>query len=178
MGFGRGNGPGRGGYAHRQLIAPIYVGIPIYGGYGYGYGDAYGADYGDAPADAPPAQTAPSVIINQNFVPDRANPMVRDVPETPDSSDQDGVSFQAPGPPPGEPSSTDSAALSDDPTIYLIAFRDHSIVAALAYWMEGSTLKYVNMDHTINQATLELVDRDLSHLLNQQRNVDFRLPAR
>jgi len=180
MGYGRGNGAGRGEYGRRQLIAPIYVGVPIYGGYGYGYGDAYGSDYSDAPADAPPVQTSPSVIINQNFVPERANPMVRDVPETPESSDQNGASFQAPGPPPGEPESTDAAAppSSDDPIIYLIAFRDRSIVAALAYWMEGNTLKYVNMDHTINQASLELVDRDLSRILNQQRSVEFRLPAR
>jgi hypothetical protein len=34
------------------------------------------------------------------------------------------------------------------------------------------------MDHGLNQATLDLVDRDMSRLLNQQRNVDFRLPAR
>jgi len=33
------------------------------------------------------------------------------------------------------------------------------------------------MDHGINQATLDLVDRDLSYRLNQERNVDFRLPS-
>ena len=174
----RGMGYGRGGYAHRQLIAPIYVGVPIYGG--YGYADAYGPDYGgDVPSDAPPMQAAPSVIINQNFVPERANPMVREVPEMPDS-DQQGSSFQAPGPPPGEPAPSDNAApaASDDPIIYLIAFRDHSIVPALAYWVEGHTVKYVNMDHSLNQASLELIDRDMSMLLNKQRKVEFRLPAR
>ncbi|MGA2184033.1 MAG: hypothetical protein ABSH47_13470 [Bryobacteraceae bacterium] len=168
MGYGRGNNGGGhgGGYARRGLVAPIYVAVPVYGGYGYG------PDYVDAP---PPVQAAPTVIINQNFVPDHANPVVREVPDTPDSSGQDAVgSFQAPGPPPVEPSPSDA----DQPTIYLIAFRDHSIVPALAYWTEGGMLKYVNMDHGLNQATLDLVDRDMSRLLNQQRNVEFRLPAR
>jgi hypothetical protein len=145
-------------------VAPVYVAVPVYGGYGYGYAPDYVDDSGGQPA---PAQSAPTVIINQNFVPDRANPVVRDVPETPDSE-----SYQAPGPPAVEPTP------SDEPTIYLIAFRDHSIVPALAYWTEGNLLKYVNMDHGLNQATLDLVDRDMSRLLNQQRNVEFRLPAR
>jgi hypothetical protein len=175
IGHGRGNGGGYGGgyggYARRTVVAPIYVAVPGYGGYGYGYGP----DYGDGSTDAPPVQTAPTVIINQNYVPDHANPVVREVPDTPDSG-----SFQAPGPPPAEPSSSDADAPSesDQPTIYLIAFRDHSIVPALAYWTEGNMLKYVNMDHGLNQATLDLVDRDMSRLLNQQRNVEFRLPAR
>jgi hypothetical protein len=168
---GRGNG-GYGGYARRVLVAPIYVAVPVYGGYGYGYGPGYV----DGPPDAPPpAQTAPTVIINQNFVPDRANPTVQEVPDTPDVG-----AFQAPGPPPVEPppSDADAPPPSDQPAIYLIAFRDHSIVPALAYWTEGNMLMYVNMDHGLNQATLELVDRDMSRLLNQQRNVEFRLPAR
>jgi hypothetical protein len=174
-GYGRGNGAGRGGYSRRGLVAPIYVAVPAYGGYGYS------ADYADGSASVPPpVQSTPTVIINQNFVPDHGNPVVREVPDTPDSSGQgEPGSYQAPGPPPVEPSTSDAAApQSDQPTIYLIAFRDHSIVPALAWWTEGTVLKYVNLDHGINQATLDLVDRDLSHLLNQQRNVDFRLPAR
>jgi hypothetical protein len=174
VGQGMTHGRGNGGYPRRVVVAPIYVAVPVYGGYGYGYG--YGSGYVDGPSDAPPpVQPAPTVIINQNFVPDRANPVVQDVPETPDSG-----AFQAPGPPPVEPppSDADAASASGQPTIYLIAFRDHSIVPALAYWTEGSMLKYVNMDHGLNQATLDLVDRDMSRLLNQQRNVEFRLPAR
>ena len=38
------------------------------------------------------------------------------------------------------------AAASDQPTIYLIALRDHTIVQALGYWMEGSTLHYVSAE--------------------------------
>ena len=71
---------------------------------------------------------------------------------------------------------TQRTAASDQPTIYLIALRDHTIVQALGYWMEGSTLHYVSDEHTLNQLSIDLVDRDLSQRLNDERNVDFRLP--
>lgn len=176
-GHSHGNGGYSGGYARRTVIAPVYVAVPLYGGYGSGY--AYGSDYTDtAPDQAVADQSAPSVIINQNFVPDHASPVVRDVPET-DSAGQGGVeSFQAPGPPPVEPSGMAEAPSPDQPIIYLIALHDHSIMPALAYWTEGNMLKYVNMDHGINQVSLDLVDRDMSRLLNEQRNVEFRLPGR
>ena len=166
------------GYGQHVVVAPIYVGVPVYGGYGYGWGpDSTSAAPDTAP---PPAPDNPSVIINQDFVPDHASPVVRDYPSAPES-DQGGMqSYTAPGPPPGEPEPTEAPlSVPDDeqPTIYLIAFRDHTIVPAYAYWTEGRTLKYVNMDHGINQATLDLVDRDLSCRLNQERNVDFRLPS-
>jgi hypothetical protein len=164
------------------VVAPIYVGIPIYGGYGYGWGP----DSTSAGPDAasPPASDNPSVIINQDFVPDHASPVVRDYPSAPEPGQSGMQSYTAPGPPPGEPAPDQAPAetplsVPDDeqPTIYLIAFRDHTIMPAFAYWIEGHTLKYVNMDHGINQATLDLVDRDLSYRLNQERNVDFRLPS-
>ena len=71
---------------------------------------------------------------------------------------------------------TQRAAANDQPTIYLIALRDHTIVQALGYWMEGSTLHYVSAEHTLNQLSIDLVDRDLSQRLNDERGLDFRLP--
>jgi hypothetical protein len=65
----------------------------------------------------------------------------------------------------------------DQATIYLIAFKDHSIVQALGYWMEGATLHYVSVEHTLNQASINLIDRDLSQRLNDERGLEFRLPA-
>jgi len=70
------------------------------------------------------------------------------------------------------------AASDDQPTIYLIAFKDHSIVPALGYWMEGATLHYVSVEHALNQASIELIDRDLSQRLNDERAVEFKLPSR
>jgi hypothetical protein len=44
----------------------------------------------------------------------------------------------------------------DQPTLYLIAFTDHTIVTALGYWMEGGALHYVSAEHSLNQASLDL----------------------
>ena len=65
--------------------------------------------------------------------------------------------------------------MSENPT-YLIAFTDHTIYAAVAYWLEGNTLHYVTNQNTHNQVSLDLVDRELSNRLNRERSVDFRLP--
>jgi hypothetical protein len=75
-------------------------------------------------------------------------------------------------PPPSQTNSTYG------PTLYLIAFQDNSIRAALAYWTEGSTLRYVTLDHEQKQAPLASVDRALSERLNGERHVLFRLPSR
>jgi hypothetical protein len=61
--------------------------------------------------------------------------------------------------------------------IFLIALKDHSIHAAAAYWVEGSTLHYITLDHEHKQAALTLVDRDLCIRLNRDRRVVFALPA-
>jgi hypothetical protein len=60
--------------------------------------------------------------------------------------------------------------------VYLIAFKDHTIVQALGFWMEGSTLHYVNNEHSLNQISADLIDRELSQRLNDERGVEFRLP--
>jgi hypothetical protein len=166
--------PGRVGGYHSYRSAgtgAVLVPYPIY----YGYAPDYLYDQ-DAEVPAPVSSqgpSAPSVVINQNFISDHASPLVRTYGDTPDASMR---MYQAPGPPAVE--GQHSAAQNDEqPTIYLIAFRDHTIVPALAYWTEGNTLKYVNVDHSLNQATLDLIDRDMSSTLNQQRNVEFKLPA-
>ena len=63
------------------------------------------------------------------------------------------------------------------PTIYRIAFRSHTVVPALGWWIEGDTLMYVNLDHSINQASMQLIDPELSTKLNANNSVDFTLPA-
>ena len=67
-------------------------------------------------------------------------------------------------------------APSEENPTYLIAFKDHTIYAALAYWVEGDTLHYVTNQNTHNQVSLDLIDRDLSMRFNRERNVDFHLP--
>ena len=60
--------------------------------------------------------------------------------------------------------------------LFLVAFKDGTIRAVLAYWVDGTTLRYVSMDHEQKQAPLSSVDRDLSERLNSERNVTFSLP--
>jgi hypothetical protein len=61
-------------------------------------------------------------------------------------------------------------------TIYLIAFRDHRIQAALAYWVEGDTLYYVTREHEQKHVPLDSIDRAFSEQINRDRRVEFRLP--
>ena len=133
----------------------------------------YGAypDYGYADNGYPPGGYAtdpaggPQVIINQNFAPERANPVMRDY-----SGDSSGVQvYDAPGREPLE-SSTDQGA-----DYYLIAFKDHSIYSAFAYWVQGDTLHYVTPQRVHNQVSLALVDRELTEKLNRGR-MQVKLP--
>ncbi len=62
------------------------------------------------------------------------------------------------------------------PVTYLIAFRDHNIMAAMTYWVDGGTLHYLDTDHREKRAPLSSVDRDMSTELNHERHVPFDLP--
>jgi len=186
-GYSRGfANPGRA--SHPQHGSTAIVPYPVYYGGYYGagyYGDpsasapanGYGPAYGDDGSQSGPG--LPSVVINQNFVPPQANPQVRDYTGDQAQQQQQDSSglklYQAPPSHPYADAAAQRTASSDQPTIYLIALRDHTIVQALGYWMEGSTLHYVSAEHTLNQLSIDLVDRDLSQRLNDERGLDFRL---
>jgi hypothetical protein len=68
-----------------------------------------------------------------------------------------------------------SASASGGSPIYLIAFKDRSIRAANAYWVEGNILHYVTIDHQQREASLDNIDRALSEQLNRERRVAFSL---
>jgi hypothetical protein len=180
---GRGPGGGRGfggpGVVehpqHRRSSVVLY---PVFYTGGLGYDPAY---YGDQTQPASDPNGTPSVVINQNFVPQQGNPVVREYnndapPEQPSAMRL----YQNPSHPYDDSNNTPSArrAPDDEPTLYLIAFRDHSIIQALGYWMEGGALHYVSVEHTLNQVSMDLIDRDLSQRLNDERGVQFKLPAR
>jgi hypothetical protein len=154
-------------------------------GYGYGYGAypfaVYGGDYGDYygygaysdsgyPANgygyATDPGTGPQVIINQNFVPDHATPVMRDY-----SGESSNVqAYDAPG------RETADSSTDDGSNYYLIAFKDHSIYSAFAYWVDGDTLHYVTPQRVHNQVSLALVDRELTERLNRGRSMQVKLP--
>jgi hypothetical protein len=177
--------------AHPSHGRGTIVAVPVIVGGGY-YGYGYGYDQGQPPyqgsPDQPPivnSNSAPSVVVNQNFIPDRANPMVRDYGDNTAEAQQGSAGMRMYQAPPSHPYADQAdqgapmrrtATNDDQPTIYLIALRDHNIVQALGYWMEGATLHYVNAEHSLNQVSLDLVDRDLSSRLNDERGVEFKLP--
>jgi hypothetical protein len=166
-GTGLGIGPRTGGgqFRHRSssvIYVPYAVG-GFYGGYYYG-------DQGmQQPAYPQQQYMGPQVVINQNFAPDVARPIVREY--IPDANG--GIRVYGP-----QSQVETQAPVSEESPTFLIAFKDHTIYAALAYWVEGDTLHYVTNQNTHNQVSLDLVDRELSDRLNRERQVDFRLPPR
>jgi hypothetical protein len=171
---------------HPQHQRAVIVPYPVFYGGGYGYGYDPSAAYAPGYADqAPPvinSGAAPSVVINQNFIPQAVNPQVRDYGSSDAPPDQQSGMrlYQNSSHPyadaPANTVSRQQLSANDQPTIYLIAFKDHSIVQALGYWMEGATLHYVSVEHSLNQASIDLIDRDLSQRLNDERGLEFRLP--
>ena len=155
-GFNRSRGQAGVPYAY-----PVFI-----GGYGdYGSYQPYQQDP-NVTVIAPP-QPAPQVIINQNFLPDRAAPVLREYSE--DSSGGVHI-YEAPSRQQVE------TAAEDNTNYYLLAFKDHSIYSAFAYWVEGDTLHYVTPLRVHNQASLSLVDRELTDRLNRGRNMPVKLP--
>jgi hypothetical protein len=135
---------------------------PIFGGYNPG------PQY-NQPDSAEPAPAPPTVVINQNFQTDSVRPQFRDYSNVP--LPQPGAAA-APS-----PSQSPGALADDQPTIFLIAMRDHSIRPVIAYWVQGDALHYVSVEGVLDQVGLALVDRDFSKQLNAERNVPFALPA-
>ena len=123
------------------------------------------------------------MVINQNFVPPQAQSSGARIHGRPAAQQQPDQSsglklYQAPPSHPyADAAAAQRASAGDKPTIYLIALRDHTIVQALGYWMEGSTLHYVSAEHTLNQLSIDLVDRDLSQRLNDERGAGFPAAA-
>jgi hypothetical protein len=148
---------------------PIYVGGYGYGyGSGYGYGTGYGNGYDPSQGGQqqpnvtvvyPPAQ--PPVVINQYL---GAAP-----PDQGQGSDTASNMrlYQAP--------SNVADASAPEASYYLIAFKDHTIYSAVAYYVEGDTLHYFTEGNVHNQVSISLVDRQLTEQLNHERNVDVRL---
>lgn len=175
---------GGGLYGRRSRTTVVPYAVPVMvGGYGY-YPGPQEPNLTIVQSPPPAAPAAPQVVINQYYASDTAQPVMREYPEgsLPEARSGKPSIYRAPGPPVVEESETaeqtkTAPRSADKATIYLIAFKDHSVYPALAYWVEGDTVHYISMQHTHNQASLDLIDRELSSQLNSERNVEFRLPA-
>jgi hypothetical protein len=133
---------------------PGVIAYPVFIGGGY-YAAPVASDYGYA-------NPAPVAVVNQDYQTDSVNPSIIDFTNVPQA----------------EPAAnTDENGLKDDqPTIFLIALTDHTVVAAIAYWADGDTLNWVSRDAKQNHMSLSLVDREFSKQLNDERHVEFKLP--
>lgn len=161
----------------RSVVVPYAV--PVYvGGYdGYGY----------APQEpnvtlVMPQQPSPSVIINQNFIPEAAARLsIRDYSkESLPESQSSGIStYTAPTRPTPEPETAepraDTLRKPQEASLILIAYQDGSIHQAVGYSIEGDTLSYVTPKGGVNRASLNLVDTELTEKLNRERGIDVRL---
>lgn len=145
----------------RPYTGSIYA-MPVYVGGGYGY---YGGNYYDSPyppdaAAGAPAPQPPNVIV--------IYPQTQPQPSAYASEPPQAGLTQ-----PYEESATPAAG---EPAHYLIAFKDHTIYSAVAYWVDGDTLHYFTTGNTHNQVSLSLVDRDLTERLNREAGTDLHLP--
>jgi hypothetical protein len=153
--------PGAGGSATVITYGyPVPYAYPVYVG---GYLDNDGPA---APApQQPPTSTTiypsqPAPVTSNDIGSDNA----QDDPTTPTAA-------VAERQPVEEPAST------SEPSHYLIAFKDHTVYSAVAYWVDGDTLHYFTPGNTHNQVSLSLVDRGLTERLNKESGLDMKLPS-
>ncbi len=119
---------------HPQHGRTVVVPYPVfYGGYS-GYGSGYDPSAGYPPDQVGPnySNGTPSVVINQNYIPPQANPSVQNYGPADGAAEPTMRLYQAP---PSHPyadalESARRPPVSDQPTLYLIAFKDHTIVQA------------------------------------------------
>ena len=170
---GNGNGDWKGG--RRRNNNTVVYAYPVFVG-GGGYGGYYGGDYSDPggygaiPPDAQlqfqgqPQQQQPNVIV---ILPQGQTPQGAPVPQS--------QSLYEPQTP---QSSAEPLSLTpdDQATHYLIAFKDHTVYSAVAYWVDGDTLHYFTTGNTHNQVSLSLVDRSLTEKLNKDSGLEVKLP--
>lgn len=145
-----------GRFGYRPFVRPIwgYPGFAFpYSSFPYGYGSGYPGFYGGFGS----YEYRPSPNVTVIY------------PESPYSSPAPVVVNVDP------PSA--KAAESDQPALYLIAFKDGSIHAAIAYWVDGDVLHYVTMEKAQKTVSIDEVDRGLSQRLNRERRIPFRLPG-
>ncbi len=129
-----------------------------------------------APAPQPTQiinQPAPSVVINNNYMPDTASrPLMREY--SADSLPPPiGQTERRRGKP--EPEEMEEEPATIKPVVYLVAMKDGGVYSAVAYWLEDSTLHYITPKHDHNHASLDLVDRELTDQLNRERKVPFKI---
>ena len=152
-GFGRNNNGRFGNRDNNAVVVPYAV--PVYvGGF---YDNPYLGDGG-----APPAPQQPNVVV---VYPPVQQPYMLPPDGYAAAPRSDGAT---------QPASAEPAPQESDH--YLIAFKDHTIYSAVAFWVEGDTLHYFTSGNTHNQVSLSMVDKPLTERLNRESGNELRLP--
>jgi len=135
--------------------------------YGYPvYVGSYGSVY-DGSAYVPPVQETPQQPNITIVMPPQAPPVIiNQFAPTPHPQ----MSVYEPEPAPA------AEAQPAEATHYLLAFKDHTIYSAIAYWVDGDTLHYFTAGNTHNQVSVSLVDRAVTERLNRDAGVEVKLP--
>jgi len=163
-----GNGINHGG-GHRGGGAiysyPVYV---------PGYFDSSYYSGGTMAPLVQPQQQQPNVTVI--YPPQQGTPVILNL-GSPDSSAYNIRMNDRPVPGVYEPAPAAAPQEAPDASHYLLAFKDHSIYSAVAYWVDGDTLHYFTSGNVHNQASLTLVDRELTERLNRESGHEVKLPA-
>jgi hypothetical protein len=157
------NGMNRGGHRGGGAIYPYPVYVPAY------YDNSYYSGSTTAPMVQP---QQPNVTVI--YPPQQANPVFinmgpQDNPYgTPTNDRPQQHSLYQPRPAAEEPAA--------EQVHFLLAFKDHSIYSAVAYWVDGDTVHYFTSGNTHNQASVSLIDRELTERLNRESGHEVKLP--
>jgi hypothetical protein len=149
----------------RRGNTPVY-GFPVY---------SYDPSYYAYPSAPQVQQQQPQNVVVV-YPPQPAAPVIINPYESGAAQSGEEPSFRMYQAPYNQPTVEPAAAAEPEATHYLLAFKDHTIYSAVAYWVEGDTLHYFTSGNTHNQASLSLVDRDLTNRLNREAGMEVKLP--
>ncbi len=140
--------------------------------YGYPVTYAYPVYVGGYLDSAYPAQPAPQQPPSSTMIyPSQPAPAIVN-----DFGSDDAQDSTTPTATAGDLQPMEEPASTNEPSHYLIAFKDHTIYSAVAYWVDGGTLHYFTSGNTHNQVSLALIDRDLTERLNRESGLEVKLP--
>ena len=147
--------------------APIVGAIPAYWGAGYQPNPQPSVTVYTVPA--PPA----NIVINNNTFTPVAAP---DRGTTEATAGSTVKVYTAPPHHGARATAAPSAESSEEPSaIYLIAFKNGSLVSAYAYWVKDGEFYCVTTHNARKQVPLSQVDAEFSERLNRERGVEFQL---
>jgi len=157
-----GGSPARGRSSGFVYAYPVYVGGYYDGSYFY-------------PAEQPAAQAPPAQNVTVAYPPGPAPVMIYP---------SGGGDAQAPGGESGlrsyqpalDQMAEEFAAPPPEQPYYLLAFKDRTIYSTVAYWVDGDSIHYFTAGNKHNQASVSLIDRDLTARLNRESGVEVKLP--